>query len=120
VVRVSEDVVYNMFRAGRAKGGGMIRMIRKAIKGGMKRLVVVRSQSTPSWTNLETFKPLTVSCTFFSVLPNQLPTLPNTFSATAGTESDESWRLKRDGAVGRARERVDVARRAVVVAAANE
>jgi hypothetical protein len=99
----------------------MRRWIRRAVKGGMKqRIEEVRLQSTPSWTNLETFKPLTVSCTFFSALPNQDPTLPNTFSATAGTERDESWRLKRDEAVGRARERVDVARRAVVVAAPNE
>ena len=35
VVRVSEDVVYNMFRAGKAKGGGMRRCIRKAVKGGI-------------------------------------------------------------------------------------
>lgn len=34
VVRMSEDVVYNMFRAGRAKGGGMRRMIRRRSKAG--------------------------------------------------------------------------------------
>lgn len=76
------------------------------------------SQSTPSWTSLSAFKPCQSILASSLTPPNHPLTLSNTFPAIAGREREESLE-KMDwvvGMVGRAREREEVANRAVVAA----